>query len=389
VSVSGFLQWWGEELQGLLPASRRKPRVAALRIIVDVRADGFGLLLDERGQIRPLVIDDAAGAEVVTAGQLPDRLAAAARLRLPVGIRVQPTDCFVRTVALPAAAHRNFERMLLLDLERTTPFKARDVFSAHAVERPADGAPPTSGIVQVRHFVIKTRRIEPVIAALRNAGLEPSFIDCWTGDASPPPFNFQTAAGPAGTGDAHRARSGRQWSLGRSAAAMAAVLGLAAPMILWGRQELVLAQLTAETQRLQVRARDANRAGDAMRAANAGVETMLRLKAQRAGATVILDEVTRLLPDTAWLQEFRIDNDLIEIAGLAAAAAPLLPAFERSALFHETIFAGPLRFDPGEDRERFRLRTRLRPAAGPASASAASLPTRADPLLPKLPEAKR
>lgn len=266
-----------------------------------------------------------------------------------VRLRVRWADCLEREVELPAAAVRNFEPMLRLDMERSTPLKGRDVLSAHIVVGGASGA----NLVKVRHLVVKRRTVEPVLDALRAANVEVGAIDCWNEDGSAPlAVNFLHEAGPT-----ERGGSGR---LGRWAAVgVAAMLGVVY-LAQVTRQERAVAVLDAEIAEAQASVREIRRRADDSRAAGAFAEQLKGLAAGRLPATAILEEVTRLLPDTAWLQELRLDNDTIEMAGLAASAAGLLPLFERSPFFHETSFTAPVRVEPGEDRERFRLRTRLK-----------------------------
>ena len=245
--------------------------------------------------------------------------------------------------------------MLCLDLEHATPLKARDVLSAHIIDNSTQRSTRGQGLVQVRHLVVKMRTIEPVAEQIRAAGFELTSIDCWNADGTAPlPVNFLATGIAAPISPPLR--------FARGTAAIAGLLGLSALVIFWGKQEIALARLTAETLRLQESSRETHRSTENARAAAAGIDLVRRLKAGRVPATLILEEATRLLPDTAWLQEFRLDNDAIEIGGLAASASSLLPAFERSALFHEARFTEALRLETSEDRERFRLRARLRPA---------------------------
>ena len=343
-TVASFFEWWASELRGMLPAARDRSRTTLRHPIIALEADGMGRLLDHKGgavgqQARPM-------AELI--GEL---LRGAGRGQQVAGIRVRASDCLARTVELPAMASRNFAQMLLLDLERSTPLKARDVLSAHIVEGERTGG----GMARVRHLVVKSRTIEPVLAQLRAAGIDVVSVDCWNGDGTAAlPVNFLESGKSAGGAS----RSGfAGWT-----AALAVVLAITATLIHWDRQHKALVALTAETLRLTESARETRLLIESVRATGAGVEHLRRLKADRPPATMILEEVTRLLPDTAWLQEFRLDNDVVEIAGLAVGASALLTAFERSAMFHETSFTAPLRLETGEDRERFRLRTRLKPA---------------------------
>lgn len=327
----------------MLPAARNSVRATFRHPTIVLEADGHGRLLDQKGN--PVVHQARPMAELIEELRQGVQWGQKA-----VGVRVRASDCLVRMVELPAVASRNFAQMLLLDLERSTPLKARDVLSAHIIEGERAGG----GMARVRHLVVKSRTIEPALAQLRAAGFDVVVVDCWNGDGTAGlPVNFLELGKYVG----RRSRSG---FAGR-AAAVAVALGITATLIYWDRQHNALAALTAETSRLTESARETRQIIDSARATGAGLVHFRRFKADRAPATMILDEVTRLLPDTAWLQEFRLDNDVVEIAGLAAGASSLLSAFERSSMFRETSFTAPLRQEIGEDRERFRLRTRLKP----------------------------
>jgi Tfp pilus assembly protein PilN len=105
--------------------------------------------------------------------------------------------------------------------------------------------------------------------------------------------------------------------------------------------------------------------------ANSAIEEVTRVRRlfeNRPPTLLALEEITRILPDDAWAEEFRIDGDFVEISGLARNAGDLLTALEISPLFHETQFVAPLRLEAAKDRERFRLRTRFRVTAQPAPA---------------------
>ncbi len=343
-TVASFFEWWTSELRGMLPAARNGARATVRYPTIALEANGLGRLLDPMGR--------AVGQPARPMAELIEEFRrGAGRGQQAIGIRVRPSDCLVRMVELPAAASRNFAQMLLLDLERSTPLKARDVLSAHIV----DDARTESGMARVRHLVVKTRTIEPVLAQFRAAGVDVVSVDCWNGDGTAGlPVNF-LAEGKSAGGTSRFGFAG--W-----AAALAVTLGITATLIHWDRQHKALAALTTETSRLTESARDTRQLIEGARATGAGLEHLRRMKADRQPATMILEEVTRLLPDTAWLQEFRLDNDVVEIGGLAVGASSLLTVFERSAVFHETSFTAPLRLETGEDRERFRLRTRLEPA---------------------------
>ncbi len=104
---------------------------------------------------------------------------AKAKPELPVGLRFGPQDCYVRLLELPAQAEADFGRILDLDMERTTPFRAADVLTAYCI---APGAAAPHGKRAVRHVIVKRKTIDPLVEKLRDLGIEPAFADCWSDD---------------------------------------------------------------------------------------------------------------------------------------------------------------------------------------------------------------
>jgi hypothetical protein len=114
-------------------------------------------------------------------GSLDEALASAAADRggKPIALRLASTDCFTRTVTLPAAAGPDAGRILELDLYRTTPFRRGDVFTA---SHPLPGR-DAQGRVTHRQFVVKRAIVEPMLAACERAGVPVATIDCAGSDA--------------------------------------------------------------------------------------------------------------------------------------------------------------------------------------------------------------
>ena len=345
--VSDFFRWWASELRALSPTARA-PR-AARRLVLSLAGDKVNALLEHRGRlevVRELDVGDGLTLPALISAlrALPRRLG-----HLPVSIRVRASDCHERVMSLPASAREDFDRLLLLDLERSTPLKASDLLRAHIVE----GQQDQSGIVRVRHFLLKLRTIEPLRQALRAAGIEPASIECWSDDGS-----GALAANFVGTPSNIAPATPRRLVAGLAGAA--ALLLLTALAIHWIRHEHALATLTAQAAQLESEVDDVRRAAEDAHAARNKLLRVRGFVGGRHSPLHILEEITRLLPDTAWLEEFRLDGEFIEIAGLAASATTLLPLLEKSPLFRETRFTAPLQFDQALDRDRFRLRARLR-----------------------------
>jgi general secretion pathway protein L len=100
-------------------------------------------------------------------------------------------------------------------------------------------------------------------------------------------------------------------------------------------------------------------------------EALERLRREAPQPVEILNELTRVLPDTAWLTDLRLEEGRVDLTGQARSASELLALIERSPLFVDAALAAPVVVEAQDGRERFSLRARLRAGGNtPASAPA-------------------
>jgi general secretion pathway protein L len=350
-ALAAFLRWWGDELWGLLPEPlRRLVSGPGPRIVVAVH-HAARRVLEERGrQLRPIA---PSSGPAQPRGQETNALADLAKStrRVPIGIRLPFDACFSRRVALPAAARNDFRKLLSVDLQRATPFRAGDVYTSHYVE----DSTGERGKLKVRQLVVKRTTLDPVIAEIESLGLRVSFADCWDEDGSTAlPVNFLEAVPNCTT------------SFGSPLQAVGPLFGLAlllacsAVWLVVQKHENALDQLHKEIARAKGDARNVQLLRDRAEAALAEVASLRRIKLESIPVVQTLEDLSRLLPDSTWLTDLRIESDTVEFSGRAKSAANLLPLLERSAQFVDATLAAPLTFDPRDDKERFSVRVRLR-----------------------------
>ena len=87
----------------------------------------------------------------------------------------------------------------------------------------------------------------------------------------------------------------------------------------------------------------------------------------------LLDEMTRRLPDTAWLERFSVDaSGQIGFQGQSVQAAKLVDALKDSPLIRDAGFQGSIQPDPTTGKERFYMVGQVRVPAAPAAPAAGS-----------------
>jgi len=359
--LADFAVWWRDELLGLVPERVRRLFVRGRPETVLVQVDDGFVVVKDATSGRPA---KARESGVLSRPEAITQLVRAARSNAEavVGVRLPADVCFGRNVELPVAARNDLRRILDFDLERATPFKHRDVYTAHVVE----GEATTKGKLRVRQLVTKREAVDPLVADVRAAGLEVGFVDCW-GDRPSlgMPINFLEPRGGVQGG------AGGFFRPTRVLVALALSLVLSALVLtLWG-YESALAELQGKTAQARTQAAAVR---GVLERSDAAVTDLVRLqdiKLKRTLAIEVLEEVSRVLPDTVWLNELRLEGDVLDISGLAPSGAALPTMFGRSAILTDAALTAPVTFDQREDKERFSVRVRVKSQAALRRASVA------------------
>ena len=345
-TLTSVLSWWGAELAGLLPrALTRGAQLALPNRLISI----------EDGGLRFVGPNGAASDDLFTTAEAVEQLAREkGRSSFRIGLRLPYRACFSRRVELPSGAVRDFPRLLALDLERATPFKPRDIRSAHFIE----DEQRTPGKTAIRQLIAKRSSADGIVSAMHEAGLTVTRIDCWSPDGQTAmPVNFLEVAT-----DASAQRRGWFWPVALTASA-AAIAAFGGNMFL-ERHDGALAELKAENTKL-LKVIKAHRDADAVfQAQQTEVRSFAQVLTSAPSKAMAIEELTRLLPDTARVTDLKLEGNTVDISGIAQSAIGLVPILERSTYFVDATSTAPVMFDQREGKERFSIRVRIRNSNG-------------------------
>ena len=85
----------------------------------------------------------------------------------------------------------------------------------------------------------------------------------------------------------------------------------------------------------------------------------MQMKQDGQSPITVIEDLSRVLPDTTHLTELRLEPNGIEIGGVAKGAAQLPQLLEQSGSFADARLTSPLTIDAREDAERFNIHTRF------------------------------
>jgi general secretion pathway protein L len=96
-----------------------------------------------------------------------------------------------------------------------------------------------------------------------------------------------------------------------------------------------------------------------------GVGILEKHKREVPASVIVIDALSQILPDDAYLTELRILGDKLQIVGVARDPPGLIRLLEQSSHFSQATFFAPTTRAPSESREHFSIEAHLEPVYTP------------------------
>lgn len=320
-----LLAWWLGELKACLPA----------RLTRALAQDDICLLHWQDGALWQTGPDG-----VMPCTPQPER-----RYVLVLG----PGQALIRPVTLPVAAASNLTDVLAYEMDRYTPFQARQVY--YAVQRlPTPQGQPLS----VRLVVSQRTSVDAHYQAAQALGLHLHAVDVQPAQGPRLGINLLPPA-------LRSRRSAPRQRVNRLLAVTSLMLALTAVGLWHANQNSVLHAMQDEVAQQR---RDAAQI-DALRQQlddGQGANRYLALRKQATPAvSQVVDELTHCLPLDTWLTELTVDPDgQVNLTGLSRHAGGLIGALKNCPSLTGAQFQGVIQPDENTGQERFYLLAHLK-----------------------------
>jgi general secretion pathway protein L len=259
---------------------------------------------------------------------------------------MRPDQVLFRTVDFPKAAADFLDGMVRAQIDRLTPWTAADAVFGMTAPEPIAGER-----IALTVAATSEQKIKPLLrfAGGFGAASVAGFVEAGeaAGTTEPVRIFLRSLASAGATVDVPRLL--RRTLLGASLAA-ASSLAIAT---------YVGSALDAEQQEL-TRMSAQRRA--ALRANQAGgsAETLLAKRKQTSPSSVmVLEAMSRVLPDSTYVTELRIEADKVQVVGLTQDAPSLIKLIEQSPQFTRATFFAPTTRGQNEVGERFHIEAHI------------------------------
>jgi general secretion pathway protein L len=270
-----------------------------------------------------------------------------------------PADkVFVRQITVPAQACKFLDGVIRNQIERLSPWPANDVVYGFTAEA---GASDAAGI-EVRILMAARSDVDAARQDLDALGLSADRVVARDMDS-------EAADGLAGSVTlwsrlADNSRDSIQNMTRKAGVGIAASVAASVAVSLWALASA--ASIRDENEGLAARSKVLQRQVQTGRtaASMASMPPAERAWASKEASTssvIVMEALSRALPDSAYVTEVRLEKENLRIVGLADDAPALLAPLEKSSHMTDVRFFAPTARGPDGRRFRFSIEARVQP----------------------------
>jgi general secretion pathway protein L len=259
---------------------------------------------------------------------------------------LRPTRFMFRPLELPKRAAEFLDGIVRAQIDRLTPWTVSEAVYSWT-------PPIEAGNERIQLTVAATARaqVTPYVQALAALGATAIVVSTVP----------QEAAAGAAPLKVFEQQSRGAFEITRIRRVLMLVLAAAAAMavISIGVSSIAADSLDSEQQDLT---RQISKRRAAMRQDGGNAQRMLeRRKQTTAASVIILEALSKVLPDHTFVTELRVEGGKVQVTGLTRDAPSLIRLIELSPHFERATFFAPTTQQPGEPGERFHIEARIKP----------------------------
>jgi general secretion pathway protein L len=369
--LAAFWRWWSGEIARMVPerfgggfaGSSRAPLVALEGdsvALLEVR----GTALAETSR-SPLASLDPEGRRLA----MRNLLAGAGEQQMRVRLVLAREESLLRRVSLPLATEENLAQVLAFEMDRLSPFRAEDVYFGYRTA----GRDVAAGKVQVDLGVARRAIIDERVARLREWGASVQGVvlaDDVVRSALPVDLLPESQRG-------EREASGmRRIQLGL-AVAVVALFAFALGFPVWQKREAVITMMPALVK-AKAEAEGTDALARELERNVADYNFLLSKKHATQPVLAFIEELSRLLPDSTWVQQLDIRPQgklrEVQISGETPSSSKLIEIFEQATTMKNAAPRGSVTRGSVPGTERFLIAAEAKPRALPEPLPAAAVP---------------
>lgn len=352
LSVNDFLAWWVGELRTIFQPVGHLLRHGQSQFVITQQEDEWQLWAVKGRRTRELGRFDVASGMAQLDAPLRNQFKFLKSRRPALSLVLPEKLALQKAIEFPLVPERDLRQALSFEIDRQSPFKAEDVLFDYQV-RYRDTA--TKKLV-LELTIVPKQRAESLLNGFREMGLQVTKLDVASGQGNARGIGLNLMNGFASESTRRR--------MPMLLAAASVLLFVAIVYIPIYQLSTLESSLEKEIQLARKAANDTITMQNDLEQEIRSAEFLDARKTVTPSSIVVLDELTRALPDDTWLQRFQHDQEHASISGYSTGASKLISIIDEQENFINPTFTSPIVKDKNRDIEKFEMKFEIRSQDG-------------------------
>lgn len=343
-----YFNWWLRQLAVAITPRRTSTR--SWRTLARQTPDGLEVVTRSGTAVSSLgtLPADATANQVAVIGKLVAQKAA--KGSNDVVLRIAPENVVERIIQIPKAASDVIEPVLRNQMERIVPWGPDETRYGYRV---ANTTAAASDQLDIQVVATTRSAIESALRRAQSIGLNPfavDFVSPQSTDAQPVEL-MSLAPDPV-------KRTAEAIKRGLAVVAALGTAITAFGLYLMWNLEIESSDLEARIAAARSRVEEVKRLNEENSELRQQRERLVRRKSEEPSVIVLIEALSRALPDTAYLTELEIHGRDTRIAGKSDDPTGLIPVLEATPQFERVQFSAPTTREEGETQGTFSIISR-------------------------------
>jgi general secretion pathway protein L len=269
-----------------------------------------------------------------------------------ISLRFSTDKAVTRLIALPAAAQDVIPAIVRNKVESLAPWPLSEAL--WGFRRSDDRA--QAGHLNIEVGIVGRRAVEALLLSLKKMGAEVSRLDIADGPETDAAIEIDFLRANETERIRKRLRSGMTW-LGLAAAACGG-FGLYIAVSSMAELNEMETRTNELTNALHEQSADSSEGGKLSEA-----RKLVERKRTEQPAMQVVEALTRLIPNDAWLEALDYEDHQVTIVGRGTSIPPIVEALEKSNVFKDVNFASPTQHDAVANVDSFSISASVPPVS--------------------------
>jgi general secretion pathway protein L len=339
-TLADFWSWWTDQIVSSIPLWLRQILFNAKNLLLEVDGDiieiyrAIGHRKNNIGRVLLSELTTHQVAKLIRESNAQDKI-----------LSLSNQLVLEKNVSFPLATEENIREVLSFEMDRLTPFALDQIYyDYYVLSRDKE-----KSTIDLKLIIVPKDKIDPLINKLNQIGFHPHVVTVRNSTTSKQyPINLLPTEMRAKRLNALRMVN---YSLGM----LVIVLFMVSVFLPISNKLKYIEQLEPEVSLYSKQADKIIKLRKQLETAKEEAQFLSEKKKEKLLMLEILDELTQIVPDDTWINQYEIKNNELHIHGQSISSASLLSLIESSDLFTEVQFRSPVTQNRQTQTERFHL----------------------------------